>query len=192
VSAFVDAQLAELLAGEFGPVNWRTLQAADARHCWQRLRGWVDWFRAEFGYDHRVVPPCWYRHPALVHVLSALQDCWRAAYHPSNDAAGAAEFHRTLMQLEARLQEWAARTGCTADAHRPDVAATYPEDTQQWRRHVERDLAARREREMNAAIATAQRAFTTSPADAEPAPPEPTDPEHTDPEHTDPEQGEPA
>jgi hypothetical protein len=79
-AALVDARLETLLSAASGPVNWGTLRAYDAARQWWDLRAWVDWFRREFAFDHRIVPPCWYRHLALVQVLSALRDHWVCAY----------------------------------------------------------------------------------------------------------------
>ena len=163
-AALVDERLEALLAAATGPVNWREVGSDEARERWVALRGWVEWFRLEFGFDHRVVPPCWYRHPALVSVLSALRDHWVCAYDPLNTPIGAADWHRSLMQLEVRLRDWASRTGCTVSEHRPDVAAVYPDDTQAWEAHVDEDVAARAARaarEMSTAVSTAERAFGT-------------------------------
>ena len=116
--AAVDARLAELLSAAGGPLEWRSISAADAPGCWEELRRWVSWFRFEFAYDHRVVPPCWYRHPSLAQVLSALRDQWMVAYDPLSGRDGAAEWHRSLMLLEQRLRDLlpgpGARWGCTA------------------------------------------------------------------------------
>lgn len=152
----IDPRLQAWLDQAAGPVNWRTVSSADAQAQWSALRDWVDWFRAEFGYDHRVVPPCWYRHRALVHLLAALRDHWRVAYDPLNTAAGAAEWHRSLMQLETRLRDWAARTGCTSAAHRPDVVATYPDDSATWQQHLHDDITTRRQRDVLHAVAEQQ------------------------------------
>jgi hypothetical protein len=113
----------------------------------------VNWFRLEFSYDHRVVPPCWYQHRALVSVLAALHDHWSAAYDSLNGAGGASEWHRALITLEARLRDWAARTGCTADTHRADLIAAYPDDSAAWRRHVLIDVNERTDREVADAMA---------------------------------------
>jgi hypothetical protein len=155
----VDARLEALLAAASGPVNWRSVVSGDAGGRWSELRDWVDWFRLEFAFDHRVVPPCWYRHRALVSVLSALRDHWVSAYDPLNTPVGASDWHRALMHLEVRLREWASRTGCTVGAHRPDVLAQYPDDTETWKAHVAADVAARAEHEMGTAVASAGRAF---------------------------------
>lgn len=146
-AAAVDARLEEILGAASGPLDWRRVSGADAPAKWQELRDWVDWFRAEFAYDHRVVPPCWYRHMALVHVLSALRDHWLVAYDEMNNAAAASEWHRALIPLEQRLRDWASRTGCTASAHRPDVVASYPDDAEDFKERIELDVAIRRARE---------------------------------------------
>ena len=150
-----DRALTELLLRTRGPLDWRTLPAHDAVTVWGELRDWVGWLRAEFGFDHRVVPPCWYRHRALVSVLSALHDHWLAAYDPMSSLAGAGEWHRGLIQLEARLREWASRTGCSLGEHREDIATAYPPDHEAWRAHLAGDMAARQA--SGAATATADR-----------------------------------
>jgi hypothetical protein len=146
-AAAVDARLEAMLGATSGPVNWRAVTTKDARARWEALREWVAWFRAEFGFDHRVVPPCWYRHPALVNLLSAIRDHWLYAYDPMNTAVAGADWHRALIVLEQRLRDWASRTGCTVGAHRPDLLAGYPDDSAEWEQHVAVDIAARHARE---------------------------------------------
>jgi hypothetical protein len=140
----VEDRPAALLGRPSGAVNWQATSPARAADQWQSLRVWVVWFRTTFGLDHRVVPPCWYRHSALVEVLSALRDHWLSAYDPLNSPTAASEWHRVFAQLEPRLREWAARTGCTAGEHRPDVTPTVPDDRDRWERHVRDDAAGRR------------------------------------------------
>jgi hypothetical protein len=79
----------------------------------------------------------------LVELLSALRDHWRAAYDPLNSPTAASEWHRVLAQLEPRLREWAARTGCTPTQHRPDAMQPYPDDETEWEKHLREDLARR-------------------------------------------------
>ncbi len=146
-------RLAAVLGAPASPVDWCRVGSGVAGQRWSELREWVVWFRREFGFDHRVVPPCWYRHLALVSVLSAVRDAWLGAYDPLNSPAGPADWHQRLLVLEPRLREWASRTGCTLGAHRPDVVTAYPDGEQAWKTHVATDVAARRARE----IRTAQR-----------------------------------
>jgi hypothetical protein len=141
----VEDRLDVLFGRAGGPVNWRGLPANRAGEQWRLLRAWVTWFCTTFGYDHRVVPPCWYRHSALVELLSALRDHWLSAYDPLNSPTAASEWHRVLAQLEPRLREWAARTGCTNREHRPDLPQHIPEERWEWTRHVRDDTARRAE-----------------------------------------------
>jgi hypothetical protein len=149
-AALIDAQLESLFSRKSsGPLNWRTMPGADAIDEWQTLREWVDATRREFALDHRTIPPCWYRHPALVSVLSALRDHWSAAHDPMAGLNGPSEWHRAFMLLETRLRDWAARTGCTASQHRRDVIAEYPDGYDEWKTHVDDDVALREERELD-------------------------------------------
>jgi hypothetical protein len=141
-----DASLRALLARAGGPVDWRSVSAQDAAGVWAELREWVDWLRVEFGFDHRLVPSCWFRHSAIVNVLSALRDHWLAAYDPMGSLLGPGEWHRGLMQLEVRLRDWASRTGCAVGAHRPDVLIAYLADDAAWEAHVANDVTERRAR----------------------------------------------
>jgi hypothetical protein len=142
-AGLIEDRLDALLGRATGPVMWDALSGEDAAAQWQALRSWVSWFRTTFAVDHRVVPPCWYRHDAVVELLSALRDHWRAAYDPLNSPTAASEWHRVLAQLEPRLREWAARTGCTPTEHRPDARQAYPDDEAAWADHVREDLARR-------------------------------------------------
>ena len=144
--AAVDAQLEAMLSATSGPLDWRAVSASDAPKRWAELREWVDWFREEFGYDHRVVPPCWYRHRALANLLTAIRDHWSAAYDTRGAKAAAAEWHRSLIPLEQRLREWASRTGCDARTHRADVESLHCDDTAAWKQHVASDAAQRSQR----------------------------------------------
>jgi hypothetical protein len=139
----IGAERLALLAAPAAPTDWRSLPSGERGQCWRDLRLWVEGLRRELVLDHRVVPPCWYRHAALVSVLSALHDHWRYAYDPLNSLLGPSDWHRTFMQLEQRLRDWSSRTGCTVGVHRPDVVVDYPDDEAEWTSHVASDVAAR-------------------------------------------------
>ena len=70
------------------PITWRidpadpdrTLTAADAEWLWEELRDWVEWLVERYSLDHRIVPPCWFLHGALVDELTALWGAWQVAY----------------------------------------------------------------------------------------------------------------
>lgn len=156
-SSDADAALTDLLRRARGPLEWRALSSHEAATAWGELREWVGWLRTEFGFDHRVVPPCWYRHRALVSVLSALHDHWLAGYDPMGSLLGPGEWHRGLIQLEMRLREWASRTGCSVGEHRADVAIAYPPDDDAWQANVADDVAARRSRERHQRTVSGER-----------------------------------
>jgi hypothetical protein len=103
------------------------------------LREWVEWFKDLYALDHRVVPPCWYLHGALADLLTALRDHHEYAFGELQPANAATEWHRVFRDLEPRLRDWASRTGCTRDQHRPDVSGDWPDDAAAWKRHVDAD-----------------------------------------------------
>jgi hypothetical protein len=129
-------RLAGLLGRPTGPVNWLELSADRAAQQWAQLRAWVCWLRTTFAYDHRVVPPCWYLHGAFVDLLTALRDHHEYAFSELQPGTAASEWHRAFRELEPRLRDWASRTGCTRDQHRPDVTVEWPDDTARWKAHV--------------------------------------------------------
>jgi hypothetical protein len=138
-----DLDAGDLLATLAAPTDWSTLPAEDAPTAWAELRHWVHWLVARYSLDHHLVPPCWYLHPALVDLLTALRDHHRGSYSPLAMPNGPADWHATLNALEPRLREWVARTGCTRDQHRDDLPISWPEDTQRWQQHVAADQHAR-------------------------------------------------
>ena len=127
------------LEGELGAViDWSCLDPEIAESEWWGLREWVEWLVQRYVLDFRVVPPCWYLHPGLVDVLSALRDHHRYSFDRLAQGTAAADWHLVFRILEARLREWASRTGCSRDAHRPDLAGEWPNDSARWREHVGR------------------------------------------------------
>jgi hypothetical protein len=133
-----------LLKSLRGPLDWRAVTAADSDDAWTELRDWVSWLTDRYVLDHRVIPPCWYRHGAVVDVLTALRDHHRCAFDDLQPPTAAGEWHRVFRDLEPRLRDWAARTGCTTTMHRPDVAVTWPDDRDDWAQHLHTERAARR------------------------------------------------
>jgi hypothetical protein len=101
--------------------DWRTVPEDQGEQLWAGLQDWVDWLVARYQVDYRVIPPCWHLHSALVDVLTALWDFHTYAFEPASGPTSAVEWHRAFRDLEERLREWAARTGCTSEAHWPDT-----------------------------------------------------------------------
>jgi hypothetical protein len=128
-----------LLVSAGSPRDWRHIPSADGANEWAELRDWVKWLKDRYALDHRVVPPCWYLHGALVDLLTALRDHHEYAFGELQPATAASEWHRAFRELEPRLRDWASRTGCTRDQHRPDVTVEWPDDTGRWSAHVADD-----------------------------------------------------
>jgi hypothetical protein len=142
----LDDPIDELIVDIAAPLDWRTVPAEDAEQAWHDLREWVDWFTDRYRLDHRVVPPCWYLHGALVDLLSALRDRHRMDFQAFAPPSGPCEWHALFQTLEPRLRDWAARTGCTRDAHRDDLPLRWPEDSDRWTAHLAADRAEREQR----------------------------------------------
>jgi hypothetical protein len=124
-------------------LDWRKVPAEDAPQRWAELREWVQWLKDRYSLDHRVVPPCWYLHDGSVDLLTALRDRHRADHDTYAAAAGPADWQLAFRMLEQRLRDWASRTGCTRDEHRPDVGIDWPEDDERWTQHIAADIQAR-------------------------------------------------
>ena len=125
------------------PLDWATVPASEAEHRWRELRDWISWLKDRYALDHRVVPPCWYLHGPLVDLLSALRDHHREHFNRYATPSAAAEWHVAFRNLEPRLREWAARTGCSRELHRPDLIIGWPDDTERWRAHIAADARER-------------------------------------------------
>lgn len=132
--------LAEAVRDLATPVDWRAVSALDAEQRWSELADWVHWLIDRYVLDHRVVPPCWYLHGALVDLLAALRDHHREHLDRYATPSGTAEWQLMFRNLEPRLREWASRTGCSRDEHRPDVTTLWPDDHDRWDAHLATDL----------------------------------------------------
>jgi hypothetical protein len=96
----------ELLGTVGASTDWRRLSASEAVEAWAELRECVVWLKNRYVLDHRVVPPCWYLHGALVDLLTALRDHHDYAFGELQPATAAGEWHRVFRDLEARLRDW--------------------------------------------------------------------------------------
>ena len=85
-----------------------------------RLTSWADWIINRYNLDHKLIPPCWPEHGALVEELSALRTLWEASYLEDANPSGPLAFHRDLDLAFRRLREWTSRLGCSRTEHRPE------------------------------------------------------------------------
>ena len=121
------------------PTDWRAVPADVSVKRWNELRDWVHWLTHRYALDTQIVPPCWYHHPALVDLLTALRDHHRYAFDQFQPAIAGTDWHRTFADLETRLRAWASRTGCNLDQHRPDITTTWPDNHADWQAHLDAD-----------------------------------------------------
>lgn len=81
------------------------------------LVDWVGWMVEHYGLE-RLVPPCWWRHPAMVEELNALELAWSAAYGADEpDKEAPLRWHEDFQKTRDRIAEW-DRQGCAASGHR--------------------------------------------------------------------------
>jgi len=87
-------------------VNWRTLPDSEAPQVWTDLGAWVSWFIHRYNLPARKIPPCWFKHGALVEELSALHTAWLVSYDSLDAGFGPIGWHERLAVAIPRLATW--------------------------------------------------------------------------------------
>jgi hypothetical protein len=124
--------------------HWPSLDREKAAQEWEQLRGWVDELRRRFEFlDHHVIPYCWWRHNGHVEALAALRDHERVSFAELAPATAPLDWLRGLRDTAAILRSWTADLAC-GTVHQPPISQSPTFDPDEWSRHVEADLAARR------------------------------------------------
>ena len=155
LDALVDLMLGQLPK----PVDWRRIPAHAAAAEWAALDTWVRWRAARYALDHRELPPCWFRHAAVVEELSALRTAHASAFHPTQPAPGPLDWHQSLGYTRLRMRDWVARTGCKPGGHRGDTVAEWSTEPaageygSQIQAFIADDEQARREHEVDSSFA---------------------------------------
>jgi len=126
------------------PTHWPELVHTESSWQWDDLRDWVEQLVLRFRLDSRTVPPCWYRHNAMVEALSALYDHELACFPLSESKRSAVDWFRALSDIEMLLRPWVSRTGCTGKEHRDDPDAALRVDEADWAAFVGLDTERRR------------------------------------------------
>jgi hypothetical protein len=131
------------------PVFWPEVSAADIGDTFAALRRWVELLVERFEHiDHRVIPPCWWRHPGHVEALQALRDHERGSFADSAPPQAASAWQRELQFTEARLRDWTAYYGCDQTNHKVPNRPPRLVDEHGWDLMIEADQLRRREREV--------------------------------------------
>lgn len=100
------------------PIVWSAFSESDQELLLEDLDSWVTWLVERYRLDHRVVPPCWTRHPELIEELSALQLAWQGAFSTSAVPDAPLNWHERFASARVRIGDWVSRAGCRPDAHR--------------------------------------------------------------------------
>jgi hypothetical protein len=101
-------------------ICWRDLDATSTAEELERLATWVAWAITRYNLDHKVIPPCWPHHGAILEELSALRTFWEACYQDDAAPSDPLAFHRDLTLAIRRLRDWTSLLGCGRTVHRPE------------------------------------------------------------------------
>lgn len=101
------------------PVNWWTLTPEERAMTLGVLREWVpELVRRYDGLPEQVVPPCWWRHEALIQELLGLFQYRQQQQVLESAPPGAMQdFHYQFNLSIHRLRGWVAMAGCTSATH---------------------------------------------------------------------------
>ena len=102
------------------PVCWPSLKRDEKHGHLEALARWLTWLQRRYALDHRVLPPCWAQHGALVEELSALHTAWGVAYAVATGPEVPLRWHGEFASARHRLAGWVARSGCRPGEHRAD------------------------------------------------------------------------
>jgi hypothetical protein len=106
-------------------ICWPRVDRDTARTAWHALDTWIRWCTLRYELDSRVIPPCWYRHGALVEELTALHTAWLTAHTAAAPGNAPLDWHAMFANARHRLQDWVARAGCRASEHRDQVQPSW-------------------------------------------------------------------
>lgn len=104
------------------PVNWWRLDAQERAETLGVLFEWVPELVRRYGLRDSEIPPCWFRHEAMVQELLALfQYRNQQQFTPGANPGAANDFHYQFQLFLQRMRSWAGTTGCRTGEHNPTV-----------------------------------------------------------------------
>jgi len=83
------------------------------------LAPWVAWLVHDYALPVKTVPPCWYRHEAYIHELSALRGAWLINHLDEQVASAPSDWHQVFHQTRTRLAEIGSELRCGVEEHHP-------------------------------------------------------------------------
>lgn len=101
------------------PVRFYEMDNEELRRVISELNEWVRWLVEEFKIPSKEIPPCWYKHHAVLEELQALYSLYLVNFHEAQSAAASIQFMVNLSMSRPRLAEWISHTGCTVRDHKP-------------------------------------------------------------------------
>lgn len=106
------------------PIDWWKLDPEERTETLEVLFKWVPQLVRRYGLTESEVPPCWFRHEALVQeLLAAFQYRQQMQFNEAMGSPPSApfDFHYQFQLALQRLRGWTSRTGCNAGEHQETV-----------------------------------------------------------------------
>lgn len=105
------SQLDELLPSG-GAIRWEELTGEERATTWERLRVFVEWWTARYGISTKTLPPCWFRHSAIVEELTALMSARAASFSDEDQGLGPIGWHERAALVRQRIETTHYRGEC--------------------------------------------------------------------------------
>ncbi|SNS54017.1 hypothetical protein SAMN06309944_0710 [Micrococcales bacterium KH10] len=119
--ALIDpAQLTSPLDPQVHIFNWRTATHDLITEQLTPIRAFTEWLITVFDITEGEIPPCWYRHRALIIELWALMNAHTAYHNPLDEGAGPLTWLEHLAPARERLRSATQSRGCTHTEHKPN------------------------------------------------------------------------
>lgn len=124
------------------PAPWNLKDGTETqrRKILEQLFDWIGWYNDTYpGVEEQVIPPCWFRHRAVVQELVAVFVAWQAANCglEEPDDAPAYWHERILHPAIARLSGdkaagWGNCLGSHREPHRAEIGYPTPAEFRAW------------------------------------------------------------
>lgn len=112
------------------PINWWKLDSTERAETLTVLAEWVPELVRRYGVTDQYVPPCWFRHEALVQELLALyQYRNQQQFLPVAPPSAPLDFHYQFQLALTRLRMWVGVSGCNGAEHLETPVQQWTVDT---------------------------------------------------------------
>lgn len=104
------------------PINWWKLDAEERTETLQVLFEWVPELVRRYGLRDSTLPPCWYKHEAMIQELLALfQLRNQQMFLPIAPPSAPSDFHYQFQLFQGRMLTWNHMSGCNGSEHNDTV-----------------------------------------------------------------------